>query len=103
MKLVDMKLSAAARDKLIEPSMTSEAPRYPWGLSLQLDDAALKKLGISGKLPDVDAEFDLEAIVCVTNVSSNASSEGGRTRSLALQIKTMGLEKRAAGDKLYKE
>lgn len=94
-KLTNMKLPKEQREKQAAPSMVSDQPVYPYGLSLNLDEAALAILGLD-ELPKVDGEHMVIAKVKVTAVSSNEHS-GGRKgkhkhRSVSLQITDMCLE-----------
>lgn len=91
-KLVSTKMSAKEQKAQYEPglAMDKDAPRYPYGLSLSLDKAMLKKLGID-ELPAPGEHYQLVATVDVTNVSSNAG-EGGSNKSMTLQITAMCLE-----------
>jgi hypothetical protein len=92
MKLVSMKLDRAAREASVAsaPAPTEDAPIYPWGLSICLEEEALDKLDLE-TLPDVDQVLQLVARVTVTAVSSNQTSGGGNRRSLSLQITDLGL------------
>src|SRR6185369_6576942 len=97
-KLVSMKISAAEQKKMMEPtSMVEDRARYPYGLQLNLDTAALEKLGIADDLPEVGESYVLVAKVDVTSVSSN-KHEGGSSQSLSLQITEMCLEDGDATD-----
>lgn len=89
---VSMKLSKAEVKKHNAPMAVgaSSAPRYPWGLSLSLDNASLEKLGMT-KLPEVGATFELDAKVKVTSVSQNEDGSSSN-RSASLQITEMCLE-----------
>lgn len=90
-KLVNMKMSKAETEKVTEASAPAvESPRYPWGLSLNLDDEILGKLGIKD-LPDVDKGMMLAARVTVTRASSTAMAGDKKRRSLELQITDLGL------------
>jgi hypothetical protein len=105
-KLVSMKMSSAEQRKRTEPSsIASDAPMYPWGLSLNLDNETLEKLKVD-ELPEVGDERLVIAKVKVTSVSSN-ESESGSNKSVSLQITEMCLEdageKAAAESKLYGE
>lgn len=111
MELTNMQLSKAEQKDLVAgPGNTDNAPRYPWGLSLNLDEESLEKLGITGDgdLPDVGAELVLTAKVKVTSVSSN-EVDGDKTRqSVGLQICAMSLgpeggKKKPHADVLYSE
>src|SRR5690349_20212871 len=95
MKLVSMKLSPAAQEKAVDACCAPpapDAPRYPWGLTLNLDNEALDKLGIE-KMPAAGAELLLVAKVSVTRTGSVDTAEGGKMRDLALQVTDMALEK----------
>lgn len=84
MKLVDMSASGDA-------SVAASAPQpyYPYGLTIELNEDALVKLGIKG-LPKPGADMVLQANVCVCNVSASEGEEKPR-RTVILQIKEMGL------------
>lgn len=106
MKLVDMKISKADREKQSEPStLMKDGPAYPWGLSINLDNATLEKLGL--ELPDVGEELIVLAQCRVTSCSSSDSEGGGKNRSCSLQIVAMGVQEEAddegAADKLYEK
>jgi len=97
-ELKSMKISAAARKKYAEPSLASgDAPRYPWGLALTLDDDALEKLGID-TLPKVGGALMLIARVEVTRTSSDVSEDKKKRQSLSLQITDCCLEPEATRD-----
>lgn len=91
MKLVNMKMDAAAREKSYPSTVAADAPVYPWGLSLTLDNEALEKLG-TGQLPDVGGTVVVIARAKVTGVSSNEYEGGGKHRSVSLQITDMALD-----------
>lgn len=101
--LVSMKLTAAEkkeRDSGMLASPSYEGEQYPWGLSLNLEHEALKKLGIKGLT--AGQELTLIAKVKVTSASSY-STEGQEDRaSASLQITEMSLDMpRAFGSRLY--
>lgn len=98
-KLVSMKMSRSEREEKYKPSEVSmDAPVYPYGLEVRLDNDALEKLGI--ELPEVGTEMLLIAKVKVTGASSN-ESENGKNRSVSLQITDMCLEDDAKAAKDY--
>ena len=68
-------------------------PAYPYGLTVDLNNESLEKLGITEKLPDVGASMVLMATVSVTSVTDEAiETEGAkRLRSVRLQITEMAL------------
>lgn len=90
--MVSMKLSKASREAT-QPTKgdAPDAPAYPYGLQLQLDDATIEKLGI--KMPKVGGALLLEARVEVTAVSSHDSKDGGKNRNVSLQITEMCLSR----------
>ena len=105
-KLVSMKITAAERKKN-EPSTSpveQDQPQYPYGLQLDLEHEALKKLGVA--LPKVGKDFTLIANVTVTRVSSYESVGQDARGSVGLQITDMCLEAPGttdAADALYSE
>lgn len=111
-KLVNMKIDPAKEKEkyAARESALVEAPRYPYGLCLHLDDDVMQKLGLS-KLPEVGKPMMLTALVDVTSVSENEyQTEGGKTekrQSVSLQITDLGLaaaeDLSDAAKKLYQE
>jgi hypothetical protein len=101
MKLASMKLDKKEQKK--ETEIAYDAPDYPWGLCVELNDDALDKLKLE-ELPDVGDEMQLIAKVTVTTVSENAS-RAGASRRVSLQITEMAIgPEQADGDpsgKLY--
>lgn len=92
MNLTDMKLSldeAKEMDSCIGGSADG-GPKYPWGLTVSLDDATLRKLGMSD-LPNVGAQMRLMAVVEVCSTSQHANQDG-TDKCVSLQITQMGLE-----------
>ncbi len=92
MNLTDMKLSpeeAKEMDCCVSGD-SDGGPKYPWGLSISLDDATLEKLGIT-TLPQVGQQMRLMAIVEVCSTSQHANQEG-TDKCVSLQITQMGLE-----------
>jgi len=109
MKLISMKLDPKEQKKE-SGQIAYEQPLYPWGMCVELNDDALKKLGIDS-LPDVDDVMTLTASVTVTSVSARANSEG-EAKSMGLQITALSLgpetkdddaDDTPATDKLYKK
>lgn len=108
--LKSMKVTKAEREaryKDAETSAIGDAPSYPYGLSISLEDEALEKLGLSD-LPAVGTKMLLIAEVEVTScsVSENEYTKGKQKR-LGIQITSMCLEdapaaKKSAEELLYK-
>lgn len=93
MKMRSMELTKKEAGGSIEcaPSFKDSGPRYPFGLELRLDDAALKKLGID-VLPKVGAYFKVRAEACVTSVSSSEHTKGSPNRTVCLQIERLAVD-----------
>ncbi|WP_439392332.1 capsid staple protein [Bradyrhizobium sp. PMVTL-01] len=74
-------------------------PKYPWGLSISLEDQSLKKLGLDGDLPVIGDVIQFIAEAKVTNASLNErETTDGKTEQccrIELQITDMGI---APGD-----
>lgn len=89
----------------IEPTDES-LPKYPYGLSIYLDDDALKKLGMTD-LPKVGTSMPATITVMVTGTSQRAtqsSKDGEQMRTCVdLQITDMDitLPTKSAADVLY--
>ena len=92
MALKDMALSKAeAKDVLTEYSTPTigDAPKYPYGLNLDLNDDVMKKLGMT-TLPGVGSEMTLTATVKVIRVSAYEEQDGAE-QCMGLQITAMDL------------
>lgn len=96
MKLVDLKRTEA--DKKAEAAKwggdaTSVAHMedYPYGLSLRLDDAAMKKLGLDGT--SFNAEDRVMVLAAAMVQSEESNSVGGKVqRTMTLQIQKLCIE-----------
>jgi hypothetical protein len=86
------------------PEAVPIRPEFPCGLSIMLDEEAIKLLNI-GKLPKAGEVLGLEARVVVTSVSEQQTQDRGLHRSLHLQITDMELEgsSKEAADIVYME
>lgn len=84
-----MKLSKAEAKKRYSPlaSTRPKGDQYPWGLSVNLDAEAMKKLGLEAA-PKVGTVMTLTAKVKVTRTSHSEDDEGKR-RDASLQITHM--------------
>lgn len=94
MALVSMQLSAeeAKEYGMVEPAKTedSDQPRYPYGLTISLDDDSLAKLGMTSP-PAVGTVFTVTAKAVVTSASSYQTQWQGAEISSCLQITDMEL------------
>lgn len=87
--LVDMELTQAEAKQ--ENSLESEPPKYPWGLCIDLNEDALKKLGI-GTLPEVGANMSIVARAEVQSTStSQYQGDKEKRMCLSLQITDMSV------------
>src|SRR3972149_1905604 len=89
MKLTDMKLPKTKQKETVSPVVSKQ--EYPWGLQINLDDAALTKLGIK-ELPEVGIECMLHGTGKVTRVSQSASERDKGSRNVEIQLTKLALE-----------
>jgi hypothetical protein len=104
MNLVSMKLTPAEakKDSYLSDPDPADAPEYPYGLTIQLCDDDLAKLGITD-IPEVGVVMELTAAVVVCNTSQYENQEG-QDKSITLQITDMGLSASSGtsiADRLY--
>jgi hypothetical protein len=99
-KLTSMALTKSDIKKQMEPTLAKDsnkdAPRYPWGLELNLDESAIAKLGLD-ELPEVGESYTLVAKCDITSAASS-KTQGGNSRRLGLQITAMALEESTEKD-----
>lgn len=87
--LVSMELTPAEAKQ--ENSIESEPPKYPWGLCIDLNEDALKKLGI-GTLPEVGANMSIVARAEVVSAATNRyQGDKEPKKFLSLQITDMSV------------
>ncbi len=106
-ELTSMELTKTESKRETEPIDEDKGPKFPFGLSLSLDDEALKKLGVT-TLPKVGEETLVFAKAKITSVDESQHQDRKKRRSVRLQITHLGLgketkQKTAAefGKKLY--
>lgn len=96
----------AKKEYGIEPNDADNLPKYPYGLSIHLDDDTLAKLGITD-LPKVGTSMLAQITVTVTGTSQRATQSGKEGETMRtcvdLQITDMDLapESKPAADVLY--
>lgn len=98
--MTDMELSPEESRPSAQPVM--EQSKYPYGLTIYLDELSLKKLGIK-ELPSIESYMMLKAKVEVCAISTS-ENQSGENRSMSLQICEMTLSsprKEIDPDKLY--
>ena len=88
--LTNMKMSTEEAKEEMQPT-AADAPEYPWGLSITLNDDSLEKLGMLKSLPAVNTKMVLTAEVVVSSVRSYQTQAGEDESSIDLQITDMKL------------
>jgi hypothetical protein len=84
--MADMKMSKEEAKEQCSPSI-DESPRYPYGLSISLDDDAIEKLGCDNL--NVGDEVQITAKATVTSKSGYQTMVGDAESSIGLQITDM--------------
>lgn len=93
-EMVSMEMEKDQAEKMYgEKTIMADAPKYPYGLKINLDETSMGKLGIEG-LPAVGQKMMLHAVVEVCSVSAYDSKEGGLKKGMDLQIVAMELEEK---------
>ena len=91
--MVSMKLSPAEKNDYEVTSIESDAPEYPWGLSIGLNGESLKKLGKSSSDFDLGDEIEMTIKVKVKGLSSSKyEGDSDGHESVDLQICEMELK-----------
>ena len=90
MKMANMKMAKADTKDMPCVAGSSDAPSYPYGLCLRLDNASLAKLGI-GALPKVGAKMRISAMGVITSVSQH-ESKNRDDRNVEIQIQELAVE-----------
>lgn len=85
--LINMELSKEEAKEETQPS-PADAPKYPWGLCITLNDDSLEKLGIE-QLPETGAVVTIVAKAEVSRTSAYQTQGGENERSMDLQITEM--------------
>ena len=104
MAMVNLALTAQeAKDTYGSPSPAVEdAPKYPYGLCIYLNEATLEKLGLS-EMPAVGSVIDIVSKAKVTAISEREQQDGDTERTLDLQITDldMGGERTDQADRMF--
>jgi hypothetical protein len=89
--LISVKMTKQeVKDRYAPATAASDAPLYPYGLTLRLDNDTLDKLKVRS-LPEVGESMLVLARVNVTSVSSS-ESDSGKNRTCELQITDLALD-----------
>jgi len=89
MSLTNMKLTKKEAKARNEVAIDS-SDRFPFGLSISLDDEALDKLGLA--LPKVGTEMIVIGLGKVTNVSENSGENRRKHRNVSIQLEAIEVE-----------
>lgn len=90
-KMVDMALSPQEAMESTMPMSMTEAPRYPYGLSICLCQDELEKLGIDFDSIERGDILHLHALAKVTS-TSESDTQGGETQRVEMQIVFLEVE-----------
>ena len=106
MNLVSMKRDPkeAAENSGMTTLAAGDAPLYPWGLKLSLDDDQLKAMKLG--LPEVGSKLMVTALAEVVTARAEKDQDGGTEISCELQITDMSLTSANGGpvaSKLYSD
>lgn len=89
---VDMKKTKKEKKNSEPMAIKADAPEYPYGLTIDLNDDSLDKLGID-TLPAVGDVFTVTAKARVTRVSQSSSESSGsnshKDRNVCMQIEKL--------------
>lgn len=104
MSLVNMKRTKKDKGVITDSPVSPNEDAYPYGLEVNLEDESLKKLGLSS-LPEAGETMTMLAQVKVSRASATDTANGGKRKSLSLQITDMALKakekKKDMGKQLY--
>lgn len=95
---VNMALSAKEAKEgmgaVCSPS-AKNAPRYDWGLQINLNTKSLDKLKIT-EMPKVGSYVEVVAYCCIKSVRESEQVDGDKDRSVELQIEAMTVKPASA-------
>lgn len=95
MSMINMKMSPKEAQEWAEPT-AADAPEYPYGLCIQLDEEGLAKLGITTP-PPVGTQLTITARCVVTNTSQYQTQGKENEASVGLQITDMEVGEASSG------
>lgn len=104
---MDMRKTNEERRESISggPSL-DDAPKYPYGLTIELDQKQLKSLGID-KTPTIDQVFNLKIVSHVRNVNKQEGEGDDSGYSVSLQITDIEVQEKKedgiSSDTFYKD
>lgn len=86
----NMQLTASEAKEYEGNFVETDAPKYPWGLEIRLNENSLKKLDMA-ELPAVGKVCVVSAKAVVTSASQRQEADGDTNRSVELQITDLEL------------
>jgi hypothetical protein len=89
--LINMENTPQEANAQVGMPSAADAPKYPWGLSISLDDGSLDKLGVK-TLPAVGTEVTIVAKATVSSTSEYSTEGAGASASMSLQITDLQLD-----------
>lgn len=89
--MVDLKRTSADKQETAS-LLPYNAPDYPYGLAISLDEESLEKLDVDFDNVDVDENYHLFILAKITAKSRNESVSGKPRRCIELQITHMAAE-----------
>ena len=99
--MVDMAMTPKERaeNAPVMPTSEYDGPKYPWGLSISLDEDALEKLEVDFESIEVGETYHLFVLAKVTAKSNSERESGEPRKCVEMQITHMGAESEDAEDK----
>lgn len=94
----DMVISSKEKKDMHVNSVVTDAPQYPYGLKLFIDERTYEKLELR-KLPQVGEKFMIMAVAEVTHVSQTRNEGSEKSYSMELQIMGLDLKERESEEK----
>lgn len=89
--LINMENTPAEALAQVGMTPAADAPKYPWGLEINLNDDTLDKLNVK-TLPAVGTEVTIVAKATVSSTSERATEQEGACASMCLQITDMQID-----------
>lgn len=91
--MIDMKMTPAQKSDYEAVPMVSDAPEYPYGLSIDLSKESLERLGKSASDFELGEEFEMTVKVKVKGISSSQyEGDSDGHESVDLQICEMEMD-----------
>ena len=88
--LINMETTPQEAREMVKPT-PADAPKYPWGLQICLNDDSLEKLGVK-TLPAAGTEVTIVAKAVVAGTSERQTEGEGTKASMDLQITDLQID-----------